>query len=49
MIARRPNHRVRLTVCPVCGADLRDKWPPAHIASEHGPADLGLSPLKGDE
>lgn len=49
MIARRPHHRVRLTVCPVCGADLREKWPAAHIAQEHWPAELGLSPLQGGE
>lgn len=49
MIEARPHHRWRLTECPVCGADLRDKWPPAHIANEHGPADLGLSPLRGGE
>lgn len=49
MIEPRPHHRVRLSTCPVCGAYLRYKGPAAHIASEHGPTDFGLSQLQGGE
>lgn len=47
MIEGRPVRRLRLVTCPVCGEDLRGKVPANHIATEHGPEDLGLSPLRG--
>lgn len=49
MIESRPHNRIRMTVCSICGADLRDKVPSAHIAAEHGPEDIGLSPLEGGD
>lgn len=45
MIERRAHHRIRLTRCPICGEDLRDRVPAAHIAREHRPEDIGLPPL----
>jgi hypothetical protein len=48
MIERFGHDKIRLVECPLCGVDLRKKIPAAHIAREHGPADGGLSPLRGE-
>jgi hypothetical protein len=50
MITDRPHHRVRLTECPICGKDLSETIPAGHIAREHEPRDLALTPLgEGDQ
>lgn len=45
MIERFGHDKIRLVECPACGTDLRGSVPAAHIAREHGPGDLGLTPL----
>lgn len=49
MIEPQPYHRVKMVVCSICGADLRKTIPALHIEREHGPEDVGLSPLLGGD
>jgi len=49
MIEAGPHHRVRMVSCSICGANLESQVPAAHIAREHLPEDLGLSPLGGGQ
>jgi len=39
MIKNRPHRRVQLVECPLCGEDLRDTLPHAHIVRDHSPVD----------
>lgn len=46
MIERFGHDKIRMVECPICGLDLGQKLPADHIAREHGPSDVGLTPLE---